>query len=260
MSKILVFCGTAQAGKSSSAKYVSGLMLKQGGVCPWFEVHDETGDLYIQANTVDEQSNVKPAVCKLDLYRQDFEFQQYAAAQLWPHAKIYSYANALKRSLNEIFGLHPQNLYGSNDDKNQPTQIKWENIKKLLPKTKLKQDGEFITHRQAAQVFGEVCRMIDNDCWVERCFAEINMDQYPHVMIDDCRYENEIEVAKKYGAKIVLLTKNPLKMDHASEKILEVDRSKFDYIIDNDGKFSIKDKEKQIYDILIKEGWITASL
>jgi energy-coupling factor transporter ATP-binding protein EcfA2 len=256
--KIIVFAGAAQSGKSTAAKYISGVMLKQAKLTDWFEIHDESGDLYLQAT---DEAN-KKVIVKLDLAQSDWEFIQYAVQNIWPYAKIYSYASQLKSSVSQIFGLNPQNLYGSNEDKNKPTHIKWQNIIPIINTMDnvYVPEREFLTHREVLQYFGtNICRKIDPDCWTEACFGHIEAEDWPNVIIDDCRFENEVNAAHQHGAKVVLLTHNPYPNNHVSEQILTMDRTKFDYVIEN-ANISIREKEKKIDDILLQTGWLTASL
>lgn len=256
MQQILVIAGCRQSGKSTSAKYITGIKLKQANILNWFDIAP-TGELLVEA-IHENNSTSRDAI--LDLYRQDFEFMQYASQNIWPYCKIYSLANILKQVCANIFSLNPINLYGSDEDKNKLTNINWKSIQQTTKNIKEnKKDGDFLSHRELLQEFGTICRNIQDDCWIQACYNHIKEENYPYVIIDDCRYENEIKISKKNNAKIILLQNQPIPDGHNSEKILTFDRKLFDFTIDN-RKMSLKEKNDELTKIMIQIGWLTAKI
>jgi hypothetical protein len=79
--------------------------------------------------------------------------------------------------------------------------------------------------------------------------------RYPNWIITDTRFPNELQAVKDKGGitiKVVRPETDYLAGDHASETAL--DKSKFDYVIVNDG--TMDDLVKEIEKILIEEGII----
>lgn len=253
MQNVIVFAGCMQSGKSSSAKFITGHRMKQAGMINWFDISQE-GDLLIEA--VDDAGNVTRNAI-LDLYRDDFEFFQYADQNIWDKCKIYSFAKILKESAIGIFGLDRAKVYGSDADKNSLSPIKWTGVFEFLDKKRQKEIlakhnnklPEFMTNREVLQEYGNVCRRFNESCWIDAAWRNIKADGYPYVVIDDCRYVNEVNISKKNGAKIVLLTAQKIKDTHSSEKILEADRDLFDFVIDNE-KMTLQEKNEEIVKIL----------
>ena len=264
--KILVFAGTKQSGKSTSAKFIHGFRMKQANSIRTFRL-DENGELLVNAVFHTDKGTVEQEAV-LDIYRQDREFGKYAVNKIWPFAKVYSFAEELKESAIRIFGLNPQYVYGSDTDKNQPTTIRWCDIwhvlsdnrkNDIIAKYRSEYSKQFVTHRELLQDFGTICRAFKNSCWIDACFSKIRDEGFPFCIIDDCRYENEVDVSLNEGADIVLLTKQPFKDSHMSERIHDVDRNKFSYILDNEN-MTLDEKNQELVKVLTMFGWNTGTI
>jgi hypothetical protein len=267
--QVLVIAGCRQAGKSTSAKFLHGLRLKEAGILGWFDL-SEKGDLLVEAYHDDGNGEVyKTRDAILDIYRRDYEFAQYAHEKIWPFIKVESFAESLKQSCIEVFSLDPQNVYGNDDDKNKLTHVKWTSVWNVLSKERKEEiknkypnnvwKERTLTHRELLQDFGTICRNFDEDCWVLACWTRIKNEKYPFIVIDDCRYLNEINISKENGAKIILLENQPIKDNHASEQVLNFDRSLFDFIIDNT-KMTLAQKNEELTKIINSIGWSKAIL
>ena len=260
---IIMFAGTKESGKSTAAKYIAGKILQLNKKLRFFKVDENNGHLYVNTQTADGNEGVGI----LDLYRQDYEFVKYASENIWPYIKIYSFAKCLKDTTINVFGLNPQYIYGSQEDKEQPTHIKWDNIWSLLPdkrkdaiisKYKTNFKKEYLSHRELLQEFGTICRSFDSDCWVKACFNEIKAEGYPYCIIDDGRYENEIDKGIQEKAQIVLLARQPHQDSHASEQIHSVDRKKFNNICPANLDFNTKNV--WLDDLLYVNGWLKGEI
>lgn len=266
---VLVFAGTKQSGKSTAAKFIHGFRMKEAGSIRCFDISAD-GELLVNASFRDTNGDIlETNNAILDIYRQDFEFGKYAHEKIWPYAKVYNFAEELKEACIRIFGLNPKNVYGSDEDKNQPTSIKWQDVWPLLSNgrkdeiiAKYRKENylnRFLSHREFLQDYGTLCRIIQPNCWVEACWRKIKDEGYPYIIIDDCRYENEVDISTGFGAKIVLLTLQPFKDSHSSEKIHTVDRKKFHFVLDN-ANMTIEEKHRELVKILNEVGWTTAKL
>jgi len=253
MQNILVFGGTKQAGKSSAARYVVGSQLKRAGAISHFEINED-GHLLVNTKYDDVNGVTQDAMGILDIYRTDIDFVRYAAEKIWPHCKVYSFATILKESAIAIFGLNPAEVYGSDEDKNKLTKIKWSDLSALTGRTDVPEG--YMTNRQVLQEFGTICRKLKPDCWIAACYSQIIAEGYPNVIIDDCRYENEVDYGAARKANTVLLTRQPFVDDHSSEKIHEVSRSKFQFILDN-ANMTLEQKHNELENILVSAGWST---
>jgi len=270
--KVLVFGGTQQSGKSTAAKFVVALLMKLAGRLRDFELDDD-GNLEVMTGTIDVNGKIVEGKGILDLYRNDYQFVNYALERIWPVCKIYNFAYELKMAACNIFSLNPVNVFGTNEQKDTPTHIKYIDIAHLLtagrnieyakkynfnvddPPTDL-----CISHRDLMQDFGTgICRQIDQDCWVNACWNKIKAEGYEQVIIDDMRFESEVDTCRKNGAYLTLLTRNPFPSEHASEQILKIKRKKFDYVLDN-ANLTLQQKNDQLITVLQNCGWITTEL
>lgn len=266
--KLLVISGKKCSGKSSLANFLVGYEMRRNDIIKWFDITDN-GKLQVPANFEDVEGNVTNGVGVMDLDRQDEEFIEFAEQFIWPYVKVYSFADRLKQILMLLFGISFERLYGSDEQKNKPTDIKWSDVKFLLSeemveKLSKKQPDEsfaivdswnkYMTGREMAQIFGsDVCRKIKNNCWVEACYADILHEGYPFVIIADARFPNELNFMKDVGAKLVRLTRKPFDDNHVSETALD-SYDKFDLVIDNVGA-NLKEKNQAMLKYLLEIGW-----
>ena len=271
--KILLFAGPKQSGKTSAAKFVTGYVMTQLGrqgvpLLPTRCIIDDDGHLIVNAMFTDLEGTVHDGEGVLDLNRTDSEFKQWSQQILHPHVKIYSFASYLKEAAINIFGLERDKVFGNDEDKNSPTDIKFSDLGRLLaPRTinKLKKDNRhnaFMTHREFLQYFGtDICRKIKDKCWIEACFRQISEDKPEIAVIDDGRFKNELVVAREMGSMIIKLGRMTGDLDdHPSEKeIVKLPAKYADKFVDNQD-MNIQEKNQIILDLLYHWGWMSAHI
>ena len=151
-----------------------------------------------------------------------------------------------------LFGLGWNQCFGSDEDKNSKIDLKW----KDLPRPSMKKGN--LTAREFMQYFGtDVCRKIKPDIWTQACISRVQSEQSELSVIGDCRFENEVDVIKKTGGKVVRLTRQISKDSHSSETALNKDKfswDNFDLVIDNQN-MSIGDTHECLLDNMQKWGW-----
>lgn len=190
----------------------------------------------------------------------------------------YSFALELKLFLQNVFNIPENQLFGTNEEKDRPTHIRWSNLpfsKDVIDglKKETNAESDFMTARHLMMVFGsEICRKIWGDCWVHTTLRKIYMesDQYDYALISDARFPNEIdylildkdsEYVKyiEHTPIIFHLTRNILNKKHQSETALDnYNFSKFSrnyYRIDNQ-HLNQEEKEEIIEGILKERGII----
>lgn len=274
--KILCIIGRRQSGKTSLASYLTGYEMKRNNRLKFFDI-DEQGNLLVNTTSMDSQGNEVEGTGLLDITRKDYDFAKFAQHAIWPYCKLYNFADSLKQALMVIFGVEYEQLFGTNEQKNSLTKLKWGDMPGILvnddsyeikyceiycnviDKNKA---NEFMTAREAMQYFGtEVCRKMYDDCWADACYRDIQLDGYSFNIIADCRFPNEAAYMKSKGAKLIKLTKVPFKDDtHESE--LAVDRiplEMIDYVLDNEN-MTIKEKNEAALKKLMEWGWIGGTL
>jgi hypothetical protein len=242
MTKILAFSGKKQSGKTSGANWIVGQVLVANNVLHDFHINDN-GELIVP---YDFGNDVQ--YHPLDMCDKRPIMQEYLAEKVWPHVKVYSFADILKESVMNIFGIEYKQLYGSDDEKNQLTKYTREDFAKLLgDKIKIVNPSpNYMSGRDILQIFGtDICRTIYYDVWVDACIRQIKKDDSELAIIIDCRFFNEIEAVHKEYGKVIRLTRNIHPEDtHESETALD-NCSDFDYILDN-SNITIEQKNQKI--------------
>ena len=220
--KIIGISGRKQSGKNTAANYIAGSILKAKNMIQDFIITDE-GALSI--NTTDSNDNAGWGV--FDLTRKDETFVSYAEQEIWPFIKIYHFADPLKSIAVELFDLKPEQVYGSDVEKNTSTPYTQNGWKYQM------------TAREFLQYFGtEVMRDIKDSIWVDYTMKRIAKEQSSVAIIPDVRFPNEIKAIKEAGGIVIRLTRNPFESDHDCEKALDAesfDWDQFDHIVDNRG-------------------------
>lgn len=254
MQNIVVFAGRKQSGKSSACNFLHGHILKKNQEITFFDINDE-GKLIVNATYEDDEGNTQEGQGIVLIDRKDYEFAQYAAYHIWPHIKLYNFADKLKEAVIHIFGLDPNLVYGSNDDKNTPTTIKFSDMglaflpNEIEKMKKAKTYSDYMTVRDVLKVFGtKVCRRIQDGCWIDSCVRDIVADQVPFVTVGDCRFPNEVQAMQSIGAKVIYLKRRIDDDTDESESSLD-NYEGFDCVIDNQD-MTIHQKNFAIFEYL----------
>jgi hypothetical protein len=228
--KIIGISGRKQAGKNTCANYITGHILKSKEMVQDFHINDN-GELEIQ--TFDSNGKIGWGV--FDILRKDRAFVNYAEQNLWPFVKVYHFADSLKQICNSLFGFTLDQVYGSDDNKNQLTHLLWEN----MPENHENLTGP-ITAREFMQHFGtNIIRKIKDDAWVSSTMSHITEESSEVAIIPDVRFPNEVEAIHKCGGVVIRLTRDTQNSDHKCETALDKDNfdwSKFNLVVDNTDK------------------------
>lgn len=158
--------------------------------------------------------------------------------------KIYNFADPLKKDICiNILGMTYDQCYGSDMDKNTPTDLIWE--------------GEELTARRAMEIIGtDIFRRLKNNVWVDATINKILQDNIDLAIIPDCRFPNEVDTILKHGGYVIRLSRDPFSSNSNSERALDIDKydwSKFSCIIDNQD-MNNTEKNQEINNFLISKG------
>ena len=116
MTKIIGISGRKQSGKNTVANYINGDILKLKGLIQDFRLN-ENGQLEIL--TTNEHGQEGWGI--FDILRKDDVFIDYAENNIWPFIKVYHFADYLKQICIDLFDLKPEQVYGTDEDKNTLT-------------------------------------------------------------------------------------------------------------------------------------------
>ena len=233
MAKILGISGRKQSGKNTAANYINGLILQERGMISDFYIDDD-GSLVI--NTSDQSGKTGYGI--LDVTRKDSTFIDYAQKELWPYVKVYHFADSLKDIAINLFGLNPQNIYGTDKQKNSKTHLSWEDMP-----TKETKKG-LMSHRDFLEYFGtKIIRHMQPDAWVKATINKIISEDPQIAIIPDVRFPNEVEAISDNGGTTIRLKRDIFHDTIECESSLDEDKfdwKKFSLVIDN-SNISISD-------------------
>ncbi|NBO99214.1 MAG: hypothetical protein EBU90_03680 [Proteobacteria bacterium] len=226
MAKIIGISGRKQSGKNTAANYINGIVLQELQMISDFFI-DNNGSLAV--NTTDQSG--KSGYGILDVTRKDSVFVEYAQKELWPYIKVYHFADTLKDIAINLFGLNPQNIYGTDKQKNAKTHLSWEEMP-----TKEDKKG-LMSHRDFLEYFGtKIVRHIHPDAWVKATINKIVAEDPQIAIIPDVRFPNEVTAILDNNGAVIRLKRDLFHDPISCESSLDeniFDWNKFTCIIDN---------------------------
>lgn len=238
---IIGISGRKQAGKNTVANILHGICLKEQGLVKDWNLNGG-GELMILTDSVDGEEGWG----EFDISRKDDQFVEYANLNMWPHVKLYSFADHLKWICVKLFGIPHECVFGTDKQKNQIQEhLRWE----LMP-------GHVTTHhgygpmtaREFMQFFGtDIMRKIHEPIWVNSCIRIIQAEQSGLAIIADVRFPNEAKIIEDNGGHVVRLKRQLFDDSHSSEVAL--DDYPFAHYIDNRDESidSLMEKVKKLY-------------
>ena len=192
MKNLICTYGAAQSGKTTSCTAFYGYYLTSLGIIPNANF-DESGKMSVIYNKKTNEGSY------FDIDDDSPSMIEFKQKNIWPHIKHVSFADALKESIIKLFGVKRELIYGSNDDKNTLTNIKWDNVWKFLShdrREKIKGKYmvlpcQYLTIRELCQVFGtDICRALDSDCHLKSAVNALAIDKPSIGFCPDGRFDN----------------------------------------------------------------------
>jgi hypothetical protein len=229
MTKIIGISGRKQSGKNTVANYINGDILKSKGLVEDFRLN-ENGQLEIL--TTNERGQQGWGI--FDILRKDSDFVDYAENNIWPFIKVYHFADYLKQICIDLFDLKPEQVYGTDEDKNTFTPYIAEGTA-LKGKDAL--DNIHMTAREFLQYLGtDIMRKIKDTVWVDATINVINKEKPSLAIIPDVRFPNEVQAIQEAGGIVIRLSRDILNSNHKCEKSLDrhiFNWDRFDSVISN---------------------------
>jgi hypothetical protein len=217
MTKILGFAGKKQSGKNTCCNFLQMLKFQEYGVCKNASLSEEghilVSDLF--GETVSGSDWIPLTEEYVDISQL---LENFGAC------KIYAFADVLKEFAVDVLGLEHNQVYGTNEEKNSPTHLLWENMPTGHNKGPM-------TAREVLQYFGsDICRKMYENIWFDACIRRIRKDNPELALISDVRFPNEIKGVQKEGGIVFGLPRDIVngKDTHSSE---QVDLSLCDYLL-----------------------------
>lgn len=248
--RIVGISGRKQAGKSTAANVLHGLVLEKYGLVENWTIGDNGGLVVLTTNATG-----KKGWGEFDVSRKDKGFTDYAEHNMWPYVKLYSFADSLKWMCTDLFDIPYRCVWGTDEQKNQLQEhLLWENMPGVMTSENwsilegrlnpdiISRPEEFqyvvgegqMTAREFMQFLGtDIMRKMYEPIWVNATIKKIQREQPELAVIADVRFPNEANAIADAGGYITRLTRKPLSEDvHSSETAL--DDYSFNYVIDNE--------------------------
>lgn len=140
MTKILGISGKKQGGKDTTANFILGCVMKKYGFIANFKITDK-GKLYCfgWANEANQDGVFD--------YDSTSQFvSSFKKNYLDKHIKLYSFADCLKKEICiKMLGLTWEQCYGTDEQKNSLTHLRWEDMPGIITREKLEdEDGNML--------------------------------------------------------------------------------------------------------------------
>lgn len=270
MTYILALSGRKQSGKNTAFNYLLGVeLLKLAVVRNQIEIRSD-GKLFISDIFGDDAYQGI-----FDIDRPNDTMRNFCSEYVWPFIRNYSFADCLKQDVCiDLLGLSHEQCYGTDEQKNQPTHLLWENMPGVIHRHI--DDDKFgfadhdyglyyheagpMTAREVMQYVGtEVFRKMYHKVWAKGTIKRVNKGGSRMSVLTDARFPNEIEEVHTAGGKAIRFTRGEGSDDiHESELALDRDRydwDNFDAVIDN-ADMSISEQNEALYQILHQWEWM----
>ncbi len=242
MVSICCLSGKKQSGKNTAANYLSACYLIKTNQISDFRL-TEYGQLECKLKLNGDSSWV--LIKEGDFNSFDFE-----------GIKHYSFADPLKEFCMDVFGLTHEQCYGTDEDKNSETELKWFDMPGFAEKTKCNCGSWYhMSARAVLQYFGtDIVRKMFNNAWVNATISKIRREKPKIAIISDARFPNEITGVMDAGGTTIRLLRNVAGEDeHPSETALDdFPLEKYSFVVDNQ-EHTI-DEQCQALDHLFGEG------
>lgn len=142
---------------------------------------------------------------------------------------FYAFADDLKSFLVDSMGLRPEQVWGSDEDKNSLTHYSWDSLPYEIRKSNTHPESNdlrsgLMTARELMQIFGtDIMRQyFDDSIWVNSCMNRIKKDNKSFAIVSDMRFHSELNVWLKNQGIVVRLGRSVDSLDgHKSENDLD---------------------------------------
>ena len=241
MTQMIGFVGKKQSGKNTACNFILASKIAELGISKSSRLNKD-GEIEI-TDIFDESVSGKEW---FPFKEPHVDVKNLFDNELGKFIKLYAFADKLKRLCIDLLGLKEELVFGTDEQKNTPTHIKWENM--LGETAKTRPPGPMTT-REVLQVVGtDMFRGLDSSVWINACLRQIESDSSEIALISDVRFENEVKAIQDNGGFVVGLKRSPYKESdkHASETQVEECFNICNVVVDN-SKLSIPQQNKEIY-------------
>ena len=237
MTQIVGFAGRKRAGKDTACNFILAVKLAELGVSKSTRLSPQ-GFVEVTDVLDDKVQGEDWFPFRSPYVDTDALFND----RLGDSIRVYAFAKKLKDLSIELFGLERDLVFGTDEDKNKKTHLKWQDMP-----TSTKKKGR-MTIREVLQYLGtDVFRKMYNNIWVDNCISQIKRDSPDIALISDVRFENEVLSVQEADGYVVALTRCKDAEDlHDSETSVGKCMNLCNAVIDN-SELTIPEQNEQIY-------------
>lgn len=272
MAQIVGFAGKKQSGKNTACNFILAMKLAELGVCIASRLSEagevEVRDVFGEKHEKLEWIPFRPPYVDVEALFEN---------ELSNYIKIYGLADSLKEMAITILGLERSQVFGTDEEKNSSTSLRWENMPSVISPEEIKERGITkkdaaslgllvhksgpMTAREVLQYVGtDVFRKMNSNVWLDTLLSKIERDSPEVALVCDVRFENEIKTLQKSGGFVVGLTRDPYKQSdkHVSELEIEKCLKACDFVLDNSNLAIAEQNEKIYYAVEHLENVVTS--
>lgn len=260
--KIVGFSGKIGAGKTSCSNFLHAMVFTHVSQSTPYAFVDERGKLMVQ--------DANNHTGEVDVNLKTPEAIQWLTENVWGFIRNFSCAEELKRICMTLFELPYVSMYGTQDQKKEPTHLLWEDMPtKMVGHVKIGQTVPanniktgFMSGRDVLEYLGtQILRQMHPDCHANALRKLITT---PHplyglsqiAIVDDIRFPNEVKALQDIGGLVIRLTKvskEAAENQHQSNIALD-DFDGFNHVIDNEN-MTMDESFANLMEILFAEQW-----
>jgi hypothetical protein len=262
MTQILGFAGKKQSGKNTACNFILAMKLAEIGVCKTSRLSDE-GMVEIT-----DIFGEKPPNVSSDFFPFEDPYVNVGSLfdnELGGFVRLYALADTLKEISVKILGLREEQAFGTDEDKNSKTNLRWEDMPGIISPGELRKKGFTkdqagslgltvhakgkMTAREVLQYVGtDIFRKMNHNVWLDSFVSKVNSDGSELALVSDVRFKNEITGIQDRGGFVVGLSRDIYSGGdpHSSESELDEALSFCDATVDN-GDLTIPEQNEQIY-------------
>ena len=241
MTQNIAYAGKKQSGKNTACNFILALKLAELGICKTSRL-SKNGEIEVTDILGEKPADMEWIPFKDPHVDVDKLFEN----ELKDYIQLYALANSLKQMAVDILGLKPQQVFGTDKQKNSLTNILWED---MPGKEAQAHEPGKMTAREVLQYVGtDFFRKFYPNVWLDRWLRKIEEESPEMALISDVRFENEIKGIQKKKGFIVGLKRDPYKKGdkHASEIEIEKCFDLCNAVVDNTS-LTIPEQNEKIY-------------
>lgn len=189
---IIGFAGKKQSGKNTSANLIVGTILHSIGFAT--QVDGKTGELKILNDNGD--------LATLDLLSKNKKLIKWMEQEIFPFVKIYSFADSLKDICMSLFDLTYEQCYGTDEQKNSLTNLKWEDMPNIIIPRMAYNTFANYKNKDNVDLLTKNIENFDEKTWFGKPFA-FNNTPLMNNIIHEPGFMTAREVLQYFGTNII---------------------------------------------------------